>query len=108
MGLVHRGRWSAAPARGPTTADYQNLLLGLAQQIPTVSVGRFRSRSRHPGRNLQSTSPFAVSFAKEMISLKSGIFLGMMSGFRFALAEVVQYSMQYWQKNASVKCCCNR
>ena len=38
---------------------------------------------------------------KEVISLKSGIFLGMMSGFGFALAEVVQYSMQYWQKNAS-------
>ena len=39
---------------------------------------------------------------KERLSLKSGIFLGMMSGFGFALAEVVQYSVRYWTESASV------
>lgn len=47
--------------------------------------------------------PFLV-FAlrkKERMPLKSGIFLGMMSGFGFALAEVVQYSVRYWTESAS-------
>jgi RsiW-degrading membrane proteinase PrsW (M82 family) len=39
---------------------------------------------------------------KEVIPLENGIFLGMMSGFGFALAEVVQYSMGYWTKTASI------
>ena len=39
---------------------------------------------------------------KEVLPLKSGVFLGMMSGFGFALAEVVQYSMQYWRGGAAV------
>lgn len=39
---------------------------------------------------------------KEAIPLKNGIFLGMMSGFGFALAEVVQYSLDYWSQNVSL------
>jgi len=39
---------------------------------------------------------------KEVIPLENGIFLGMMSGFGFALAEVVQYSIGYWTKTASI------
>ena len=39
---------------------------------------------------------------KEIIPLKSGIFLGMMSGFGFALAEAVQYSVKYWGQSAYV------
>ena len=41
---------------------------------------------------------------KEVIPLKAGIFLGMMSGFGFALAEIVQYSVRYWGANATVCC----
>ena len=37
----------------------------------------------------------------ERLSLKDGIFLGMMSGFGFALAEVVGYSVQYWDMSAA-------
>ena len=39
---------------------------------------------------------------KEVIPLKAGIFLGMMSGFGFALAEIVQYSVRYWGASAAV------
>jgi len=38
---------------------------------------------------------------KEVILMKNGIFLGMMSGFGFALAEIVQYSVAYWSLSAS-------
>ena len=37
---------------------------------------------------------------KEAISPKDGILLGIMSGFGFALAEVVQYSVGYWAMGA--------
>lgn len=38
----------------------------------------------------------------EKLALKDGIFLGMMSGFGFALAEVVQYSVKYWDGSALI------
>jgi len=41
------------------------------------------------------------SLGRERLSIRDGVFLGMMSGLGFALAEVVGYSVRYWQESAS-------
>ena len=38
----------------------------------------------------------------ESLSKRNGMFLGMMSGFGFAVSEVVTYSVQYWNTSAQV------
>jgi len=38
----------------------------------------------------------------EPLSTRNGLFLGMMSGFGFALSEVVSYSVRYWSVSAEV------